>query len=575
MKGRGWGNRGGKAASAGDQSIGNSVEALSSGRRTGRVKVAMVWKKLVWPAVLWVLLFNPEPVLCQDSKTDTEALIQLLRQKGVISDKEAREFLKRSTAQPAVQPETKAADNAELQEEVKRLREQLNRNAEDTMQRQRLSERKVDELQTKLSDINSKVFKSDWAQRIRFGGDIRLRYQGDYYDNNNGLLFDYNKLLANPNDIQLQNTTENRDRFRYRARLGMLASITDPQYTEAGKFEVGVRVSTGNEKDPVSTNDTFGDYYNKEGVVFDQVYLRYTYQPSDALLFNWIPRLTLTGGRIPNPFFHTDMVWDPDLGLEGFAVSLLTNSQEDARLRGFLTAGAFPLQEVELNSNDKWLYGIQIGMDAKPTAELAAKIGLAYYDYQNTVGKANSPAAPKENDWSAPLFLQKGNTLFNINSDVPGGGILPGLATDYNLVNLTTQFDYGRWHPIHVILTGDYVRNIGYDKSQVKKKTGESDVDKGTQGFQTGIQVGYPNIVNFAEWNILLAYKYLEADAVMDSFTDSDFHGGGTNAQGWIIGAGFGLYHNVWLTVRWMTADEVSGEPLSIDVLQVDVNARF
>jgi len=529
----------------------------------------------VWRAVLGILLINPAAGFCQESKTDTEALLQLLRQKGVISEKEAREFLQRSSGPPAASSEAKAGETEALQEEVQRLREQLNRNAEDTMQRQRLSERKVDELQTKLSDINSKVFKSSWAQRIRFGGDIRLRYQGDSYDSNNSLLFDYNKLIDKPTDLQLMNTTEDRQRFRYRARLAMLASITDPQRTEAGKAEVGIRLSTGNEKDPVSTNDTFGDYYNKDAVVFDQVYLRYSYKPSDTLAFGWIPQLTLTGGRIPNPYFYTDLVWDHDVALEGMAVSLLTDTQEDARLRGFITAGAFPLQEVELNSNDKWLYAAQVGLEAKPVEELAAKIGAAYYDYRNIVGKENTAGAPNDNDWSAPRFVQKGNTLFNMNFNVPGGGVLPGLASDYNLVNLTGQLDYSRWHPIHVILTGDYVRNVGYDKTQVKKKTGEPDVDEETQGFLAGIQVGHPNIVNFAEWNILLTYKYIEADAVLDAFTDSDFHGGGTNAKGWIIGAGFGLYHNVWLTARWMTADEISGEPLSIDVLQVDVNARF
>ncbi len=525
-----------------------------------------------WAASAAVFLWAAAGI-CQQAGSDTEALIRLLRQKGVISEKEARDLLERFPGRPAQVPPSQQAET--LQEEMRQLREQLDRTAEEAMQRQRLSERQVDELRTRLSDINAKVFKSDWAQRIRFGGDIRLRYQRDGFERNNALLFDYNRLLSNPNDIRLMNTTEDRERFRFRARLAVMASITDPQRTEAGKFEAGIRLATGNEKDPVSTNDTLGDSFNKDGIVFDQVYLRYTYQPSDSPFFEWIPRLVVSGGRIPNPFFHTDLVWDADLAFEGLAVSLISNVQEEARLAAFLHLGAFPLQEIELNAKDKWLFGVQLGADAKPTADLAAKLGLALYDYKNTTGRANTAAAPKENDWSAPQFLQKGNTLFNLNAAVPGGGILPGLATDYRLVNLTGRFDYNRWHPIHVILTGDYVRNLGYDKGQVKKNTGESDVDRGDQGFLAGIQVGYPEIVNFAEWNVLLAFKYLEADAVLDAFTDSDFHGGGTNAKGWILGAGFGLYHNVWLTVRWMTADEIRGEPLAIDVLQVDVNARF
>jgi hypothetical protein len=335
---------------------------------------------------------------------------------------------------------------------------------------------------------------------------------------------------------------------------------------------VGMRLATGNEKDPVSTNDTFGDYYNKDGFVLDQAYLKYTYRTPDALVFSWIPEVTLTGGRVPNPFFYTDLVWDHDLAFEGFAVSLLSNTQEDARLRGFINAGAFPLQEVEFSSRDKWLYGAQAGIEAKPVSDLTSKLGVAYYDFKHVVGKLNDPARPNEYDYTAPLFLQKGNTLFDID---PGSGIKPALASDYDLINVTAQIDYARWHPIHVVLTGDYVKNIGFEKSQVRSKTGSDDVDARTDAYSAGIQVGYPNISNFAEWNVLLVYKYLEADAVMDAFTDSDFHGGGTNAKGWVIGAGFGLYHNVWLTARWLTADEVSGPPIAIDVLQIDVNARF
>jgi len=76
---------------------------------------------------------------------------------------------------------------------------------------------------------------------------------------------------------------------------------------------------------------------------------------------------------------------------------------------------------------------------------------------------------------------------------------------------------------------------------------------------------------------------------VLDSFTDSDFHAGGTDAEGWLLGGYYGLSSNLWLRVRWLSADEIDGapagfvqdgepvtfEPLAIDVLQVDLNAKF
>jgi hypothetical protein len=60
-----------------------------------------------------------------------------------------------------------------------------------------------------------------------------------------------------------------------------------------------------------------------------------------------------------------------------------------------------------------------------------------------------------------------------------------------------------------------------------------------------------------------------------DAFTDSDFHLGGTNAKGYIVTASLGIFDNTWVQARWFSADEVFGPPLSIDVLQLDLNAGF
>ncbi len=77
----------------------------------------------------------------------------------------------------------------------------------------------------------------EWTKRIRFGGDIRLRYEGDFFDRNNG-------LFLNPsNPTQLLNSQTERDRFRVRARLGATADVTD-------NVEAGVRFSTGDTTEP-------------------------------------------------------------------------------------------------------------------------------------------------------------------------------------------------------------------------------------------------------------------------------------------------------------------------------------
>jgi len=62
---------------------------------------------------------------------------------------------------------------------------------------------------------------------------------------------------------------------------------------------------------------------------------------------------------------------------------------------------------------------------------------------------------------------------------------------------------------------------------------------------------------------------------VLDAFTDPDFNLGGTNAKGYIIGAQYAVARNAWLSARYLSAREVYGPPLLIDVLQLELDAHF
>jgi hypothetical protein len=62
---------------------------------------------------------------------------------------------------------------------------------------------------------------------------------------------------------------------------------------------------------------------------------------------------------------------------------------------------------------------------------------------------------------------------------------------------------------------------------------------------------------------------------VLDAFTDSDFHLGGTDAQGFVLRGDYGLGKNVFLSLRYLSANEIDGPPLGIDVVQLDLNGQF
>jgi len=387
-----------------------------------------------------------------------------------------------------------------------------------------------------------------WTKKISLSGDMRLRYETTFFDGGNDSLL--NPLAPDT----VMNTTEDRQRLRVRARLNVNAKVND-------EVEAVFGLATGSTSDPVSTNQTLGNYFNKKAIQVDQAYV--AWKPGD-----W---LTVQGGHFPSPWFSTDLVWDQDLNFDGIAATYRHRLTPEWNL--FLTGGAFPIQEIELSQRDKWLYGGQLGAEYRKDDELAAKLAVAYYGYSNIVGRVYDSA--DVDNYSAPQYMQKGNSLFNINP--LSATTVPALAADYGELNLTGRLDLGYWHPFHLIFTADYVNNLAFDRAAVARRGGvnPNEVLKQTEGYQIRLDAGYPKIREQWDWRAYLAYKRLEGDAVLDAFTDSDFRLGGTNAKGWILGGELGLLKNTSLSARWLTTNEITGPAFVVDLFQVDLNIRF
>ena len=435
----------------------------------------------------------------------------------------------------------------------------------------------------------------DWVRRIKWEGDIRLRYENDRFDPGNASgvgsgFFDFNSINSgNPLDLALPqrpfiDTTADRQRMLVRARLGLQANIADD-------VTAGVRVATGNSATPVSTNQTLGSDFSKYSVFFDRAYLQY--QPD--------PSLTLWGGRMPNPWLSTSLVWSSELNFDGIAGTYRLDASRN--VKPFLTAGVFPVENTTFNfpetnpnkqtSHDKWLYAVQAGADWRLSRREQLRMGVAYYDFHNVQGEFSSPCTiqaatdPCDTDLTRPNFMQKGNTLFPIRNIQPntldGGppGALPeyfGLASQFRELNATAQFDMTAHDPYHLILDGDFVTNLAFNRAAMIAKFPVNNVAgaaAGNLGFMAQVTYGMPQIAERWDWNAYGGYKYLESDAVVDAFTDSDFHLGGTNARGFFIGGNLGLSHNFWMSARWLSSNQVSGPPLAIDVIQVDLNGKF
>lgn len=500
----------------------------------------------------------------EEIRSTTLSLIDLLVQEGVLSKEKADVILKQAEAaklkaqqtQAAGASEPKAGESAEGA--TKAIRVQY---VPEHVKNEMRAEIEKDVMEKLHYKAGERLALPAWIDRVEWTGDIRIRYQNDQFPDGNpapGEAFTINEVR----NVPINNTTEDRERHRVRARLGANVKIND-------WMTGGVRFTTGLLNTPVTPNQTEGFSQGKYIFGLDRAFLK-------ADPKSW---LTLQGGRFENPFFSTDLVWDPDLAFDGLAASFHPKLNEHFSV--FSTVGAFPIEEIESSdinkTDDKWMYAIQAGIQWQSSNKSTIKFAAALYDFDNVEGKANPVGDSLKFAGTAPGFRQKGNNTFSIdqaNGNFCGSGGLCGLASQFRELNLTGQIDIAKFDPVHVMLQGDYVRNIGFDKNEVLKRTGNL-YEEENEAYQVLLSVGMPIINKRHDWQIFGAYKRIEADAVLDAFNDSNFHLGGTDTKGWTIGANYGLDTNTWLTARWVSSDEISGPPLSIDTLLLDLNAKF
>ncbi|MFJ3408503.1 putative porin [Pseudomonas protegens] len=442
----------------------------------------------------------------------------------------------------------------------------------------------------------------DWISRISFDGDIRLRDESRFFaDNNSNEIVDYAKLNdSGPYDVNkdtnsklppLLNTREDRDNlFRLRARLGMKAVIS-PEWT------AGIRIGTGSDNNPVSTTQTLGGGFGKKDIWLDQGYL--TWKATQDL--------TLTGGRIANPFYATEMLYSNDLNFDGVAAIFNHKLSSDWGLFG--TLGAFPVEYTndtatsngfDKNESDtKWLFGGQVGANWKINRSNSLKGALAYYRFDDIEGQRSSPCAPWagapgcDTDGSRVAFMQKGNSVFLLRDITPNPatpGLTPqpqfvGLASKFDVLDLNLAWDTELPDDLRLRSQTNYIRNLAYDKGEMLKRSeGEIVNNINSQGqFESGgnalmVQFTLGNALEMkkaGDWNLLAGYKYIQPDALPDGFNDSSFHLGGTNAKGYFLGGNYGIDKNIYATARYMSASEVYGPRYEVDVMQLELNTRF
>ncbi len=452
---------------------------------------------------------------------------------------------------------------------------------------------------------NTKV--PEWVTKFRVKGDVRLRYEGNYFpsgNDNTGAFPNFNSINSGaPFDVagttfspQL-NVDNDRQRYRLRLRLGAEVDMGDG-------FTAGLRLASGESSSPTSPNQSFGGsggQFSKYAIWIDRVFLKYEAVGEKS-------HFTALGGRFDNPFFSTDTIFDEDLGFDGFAVNL---KSKWGKATPFVTIGAFPIFNTDFNfssnqpskfdSTDKYLYGAQIGSSLKITDKLEMKLAAAYYHFDGVRGEQSTPYTPLtasdagDTDGTRPSFAQKGNTYIPLRRIIPNANNnfgttnqfqYFGLGTEFQPLVITGRLDYNGFEPFQVSIIGEYIRNLGFDRERmdllgINNRAPQSALGTpgryagGDTAWMLGVRGGAPAMEKRGDWQAGLQYKHIESDAVVDGFTDSDFGLGGTNMKGFTLWGAMALTPKATFGVKWVSTSQIAGPPSKNDTLQLDFTGKF
>jgi hypothetical protein len=413
----------------------------------------------------------------------------------------------------------------------------------------------------------------EWLSRVKVFGDVTVRGQGDLYSKDNlpDQILDINTINQNGGiartTFPFLNTTHDRNRMRLRARFGVEGDLSP-------NLRAFIRLASGSLVDPGSESQTLGTYSQRYTVGIDQAYIVWDSSVGDRLAL-----ATLEAGRTPNPWFSpTELVYARDLSFEGASGTLRFGWGAGGADRShvYATVGGFPVLEVPLvNQQNKWLVGGQVGTNLRwNEGAQHLRLGAAYYDFVHVTGQRNTPDSTLLN-FTAPAFVRYGNTVYDISASTFDPTVnLFALAAHFRLADIAANYDFkfGRYS---FALTGEAVRNLGYKKADVERLSGQTFPKSENKGYVGEVSLGDPVVDAFARWRAAVGYRYVERDAVLDAWTDADFHEGGTNAKGYYAWTSFGIAKNTWVRLRYMSANEIDGARYGLDIWQLDLNARF
>src|SRR6266446_2675730 len=528
---------------------------------------------ILWPAsvVVSLLLLAAIPPLAAETPSDAERLQKLeqavsqLQKRNAELEQEVAGLKKRTSWAPVVGAEGKTK-------------------TEVTSDGKSYVEKFVPQLQ---GGEKWKLFPA--ITELELFGDLRLRYEY-----RGGRLPDHFQFgQDNANDWQ------ERERERYRLRLGLRGTLLDDWF-------FGLRLETS--ASARSSNVTMGDDASSSsaggGGPFakgsDIFYVGQAYGG-----YKGFPGFTFTGGRMPNPFVTTFMVWDDDINPEGLA---------EQWKRTFVFGGGAP-PAPSFSKDGK---AVVAGPPPEPFLKLDVFANFAQFVYDdsnpsNTIGTPPTQTQPTTGqtqqiplanafllgwqvgarfDFPKKFYFQLAPALYNYTgngkdfsvffSGDPGGnqtGINSLLVFD---IPAEIGWKVGK---IPMRIFGDFATNFEADD----RAAAAGHPDKGGDRYAYEIGLGVGQLKKKHDWQIDAWWQHQDQYALDPNLVDSDLFNATLNLEGVAVRAGYMLADAVVFNLTWAYAWRIEdsigtggiGDNISINpvdqyqIFQADLSFKF
>jgi hypothetical protein len=423
---------------------------------------------------------------------------------------------------------------------------------------------------------------------IELYGDARVRFEARSAE------------TGAPNTLDSAHDTLQRNRERYRLRIGLRGTLADDWF-------FGIRLETG--QNPRSPNVTFGDDTSttspggggpsargSDGISVGQAYVGY----------KGFPDVTLTAGKMPNPFVSTTMVWDADINPEGIAeqwkhtfklgggsaaaqsyskegtdvVTTKTAATDGMTLDVFANFAQFVYDDVNpdnpvgpspkgVPNTDAFMLGWQVGAKLNFNKNTYVQVAPSLYNYSGAGDTFNRL-------YSGDPDLRIGTPLTRTSRNQTG-------INSLLVYDMPVEFGWS-WAGLPFRIFGDFAVNM--DGDQRAAAAGHPDKADQRYAYQVGVGVG--KIKAKHDWALSAWWQHTEQYALDPNLVDSDVFDSRVNMEGVAVQGGYALSDAITLNLTYAyghQADRALGtggvgdiglNPLrNFQVFQADLNMKF